>query len=178
MVFRIQVGVNTQHVPGSVRIDNVVFTINTNFLTGKSHGGDILKKRGLVVKPPVLLLKLLGVPTVVRCRALGHLMCEVTALEVEATVLEPPEGLRVIGIVTTTPLRLGQEVILGGRNILTHEPLSSRDGFATDFPNVNPFGSGSGDLEVIDVGLIVSPGHFEEIADLDRSRSSVFVHRG
>ncbi len=105
-------------------------------------------------------------------------MCEVTALEVEATVLEPPEGLRVIGIVTTTPLRLGQEVILGGRNILTHEPLSSRDGFATDFPNVNPFGSGSGDLEVIDVGLIVSPGHFEEIADLDRSRSSVFVHRG
>ena len=115
----------------------------------------------------------------------GDLISEVTALETEiprlavGAPLEFPEGFGVVGGESTTPLRTGQERILGGFNSVAHETTGTFDGFTSDFPNVNTLFGESGDLEVIDVRLVVTPRHTEEIIDLDGcGRSNRVVHCG
>jgi len=147
------------------------------------HCGDIIEKGRLVVKPPHWVC--LGVPAAIVFTVFGDLIGEVSALETEVpglTVgapLESPEGFRVCGGISTAPLRTVQERILGGLHGVTHETAGTRNRSATDFPNVNTLGSDSGDLEVIDVRLVVTPRHTEEITDLDvDGRSNRVVHCG
>lgn len=95
---------------------------------------------------------------------------KVTATKVEVetvtTPLQPAERFRVVSTITTAPLRFLQEVVFDGRNVLTHESFTA-SGLMSDFPNINTLGGDSGYLEGVDVGLIVSPTHGEEITDLD-----------
>ncbi len=133
---------------------------------------------------PLLSLFRLGVPAVVLIAFALDLVSEVAALKSEqpglavVAPLQFSEGFGVVRIVSTAPLRLGYEVILHRPNRFAHESLGAWDALGTDFPNVNTLGGETGDLEIIDVGLIVSPAHGEEIADLDRSGSNVLVHCG
>lgn len=50
--------------------------------------------------------------------------------------------------------------------MLTHETIGSRNSPAGDFPDKDALGRDAGDLEPIDICLIVSPGHAEDVPDL------------
>ena len=71
------------------------------------------------------------------------------------------------GITLACPLRMLQERVGGGVDVLTHESLGLFDGLVSDFSDVDTLGREAGDLEKLGIGLIVSPTHVEDITDLD-----------
>ena len=106
----------------------------------------------------------------------------VTTRSVEVRHTDPAEGFGVSTIETTTPLRTVKETVLGRLDVLAHETLGPRDGTRTDFPHPHTSLGNAGDLEIVDVGLVVAPRHRENLTDLDvvgiRFVTVVFAHYG
>ena len=82
----------------------------------------------------------------------------------------PPKGLHVATErlpLRAAPLRCSQELILGRHHTVGHEPFASRNGNGIDLPNEDATLASSGDLEPIDIGLVVTPRHAEDVSHFD-----------
>ena len=158
----------------------------------------INKKRKERRLPP-LPVKVLCVPGIVGFTVTLDAIGEIPTAEVEigfgdnfATPVlipvgntDPAEGFD-ITLKTTgsggAPLRPVKEMVLVGFDVFAHETLSSRDGDGTDFTDPNALQRGAGHLEIVDVGLVVTPRHRENVANFDvvgiRFVTIVFTHYG
>ena len=123
----------------------------------------------------------LGIPRTIVLFRLVREVGEVAALDGEpgfVSTVHSSAHLSVSITVTTTPLGFSQEHIGKGRNLVTHETVSPFHTLACDLSDEDALGRHSGDLKEVDVGLIVSPRHTEDRADLDRIRSGCIIHCG
>ena len=104
------------------------------------------------------------IPRAVGRFGFGDRPSKVSAFEIEVGLavggeLNAPESFRIPTIITTAPLTMVKKMVFVGFDVTAVPTFGAGNGAGADFTDEDALERYSGDLEIIDVGLVIAPGH-------------------